>query len=169
MKKSRVPKLEIWGFPAQEKLDHLTHMVETAWTRRIEPNPREQFILTMELFAIFCICSLWGLKTPAICFVFCRFHEEDSDVGMPGWFIPKNARVYIICVCFLYYFHYPLYYQIHAYGVVESDVAINHWDLGSIPRSTKNSILFFFTRLCAGFQRGSIIHLTKQHAKWPPR
>ncbi|WP_348246432.1 hypothetical protein, partial [Salmonella enterica] len=62
----RVLQFQNWGFPIKEKLDLKTHVVETAWTRRIEPYPRDEFIFNICLFAIFCGCRLWGLKTPAI-------------------------------------------------------------------------------------------------------
>ena len=48
---------------------------------------------------------------------------------------------------------------------MEGDVFGNHWDLGSIPRSTQNPISFFLMRLCVGSKRKLIMHLTDPHAK----
>ena len=44
-------------------------------------------------------------------------------------------------------------------GLVVGEVFVHHWDLGSIPRSPKISIHFFFTCLCVGSKRRSIMHL----------
>ena len=80
MEKSRVPKLENWGFPIQEKSGLETQMVEFVKARRIQPNPREQFLIITRLFAIFGHAILWGLKTPVIRSLFYRFNEEDKYV-----------------------------------------------------------------------------------------
>ena len=42
-------------------------------------------------------------------------------------------------------------------GSVVGDLAVNHWDLGSIPRSTQNSMLFCLMCSRAGYQKHSTI------------
>ena len=53
------------------------------------------------LFAIFPQAILWGLKTPAICFFFCRFHEEDEYVQAWGWSIQKEAHIFFFYSIFI--------------------------------------------------------------------
>ena len=50
-------------------------------------------------------------------------------------------------------------------GVVVDDVSGNYWDLGSIPRSTQISILFFLTNSHAALSMYSTINLINQGAK----
>ena len=54
-----------------------------------------------------------------------------------------------------------------ANGVVASALSKNHWDLGSIPRSTQNSIIFFLTCSRAGFQMVNTMDSHIPGAMWP--
>ena len=59
-------------------------MVVIVATRRIQPYPREQFMLNTALFTIIPHVRLWGLKTPAICLLFLQVNEEDDCMLIRG-------------------------------------------------------------------------------------
>ena len=68
-------------------------MVEFVKARRIKPNPRDEFILILRLIVIIGHSILWGLKTPAICFVLQVFKEDDDVLSAVYWII-KMVRAF---------------------------------------------------------------------------
>ena len=60
-------------------------------------------------------------------------------------------------IIFIYYLYFLFILQSVQFGWMVSQVFSNPWDLGSIPRSTQVSILFFLTNSCAALIKGSTI------------
>ena len=71
-------------------------MVEFVKAKRIQPNPREQFLIIRGLIAINRASMLWGLKTPAICLFFYRPGEEDEGRGA-SWLVHSKNNTRFIC------------------------------------------------------------------------
>ena len=88
------------------------HMVETAGTRRTQLDHRAIFIFSVGLFAIIGRSALWGLKTPAIYLLFCRFSEEDGDVLIPGWLIQIKCAL-VLCFSIFINFYILYFLLIH--------------------------------------------------------
>ena len=119
------------------------------------------------LFAIFCGCRLWGLKTPAIWFFVTGKRKKTKDVEAWEWSIQIISARYFFFQAYVWFINIIFMFGFNFNWTKQLSWWMRHWiipwDLGSIPRSPKRLFYFFIT--CSNATLSSDVH----HARSNPR